>query len=88
MPVHPAVGLASREGKPDLSDFAQTLDEMADLPISHVEIPAYHYDLALAGKLIAQRVAEFERFCRDRPFGFILNPAENMCRMSESALAL
>jgi sugar phosphate isomerase/epimerase len=73
MPAHPAVGLASREGKPDLSDFAQTLEEMAGLPISHVEIPAYAYDLVLAGKLMGSRIAEFEQSCRDRPFGFTVH---------------
>jgi len=73
MPDQPALGLASREGKPDLSDFAGTLDEMADLPISHVEIPAYAYDLVLAGKPLAGRVAEFERLCRDRPFGYTVH---------------
>lgn len=96
MPAQPAIGLASREGKPDLSDFAETLDDMADLPISHVEIPAYHYDLVLGGRLMASRVAEFERLCRGRPVGFtvhgplsinFMGPAAHLPRFLETTNA-
>lgn len=73
MPAQPAIGLSSREGRPDLSDFAHTLEEMADLPLTHVEISAYCYDLVLAGKPIAARVREFELACRNRPFGFTVH---------------
>jgi sugar phosphate isomerase/epimerase len=73
MPVQPPIGLASREGRPDLSDFAQTLEDVADLPIDYVEIPAYAYDLVLGGRLIASRMAEFEQACRNRPFGLTVH---------------
>ncbi|MGO4338038.1 sugar phosphate isomerase/epimerase family protein [Labrys sp. KB_33_2] len=73
MPTQPAVGLTSREGQPDLSGLAATLDEVTDLGLAFVELPAYHYDLVLAGRPIGSRVAEFEAICRDRPFGFTVH---------------
>src|SRR5258708_14736090 len=55
MPASIPVGLAARESQPDLSDFAATLDEMADLGLDHVEIPAFTYDLVLAGRPMTAR---------------------------------
>ena len=73
-----ALGLTLRNGTPDLSDFANTVEEMMDLGLSHVEIPAYNYDLVLAGKLMEARVREVEAICRDRPFGFTVHGSHSI----------
>lgn len=73
MPASISVGLAARESQPDLSDFAATLDEMAGLGLDHVEIPAFTYDLVLAGRPMSARVAEFETICRGRQHGFTVH---------------
>ncbi|MDQ0392293.1 sugar phosphate isomerase/epimerase family protein [Labrys monachus] len=67
------VGLAAREGQPDLSDFAATLDDMAGLGLGYVEIPAYAYDLVIAGRLLPARVAEFAAICEGRGHGFTIH---------------
>ena len=68
-----ALGLAAREAKPDLSDFARTLDELVGLHLTHVEIPAFNYDLVLAGKPMPSRVAEFEAVCKGHSFAFTVH---------------
>jgi sugar phosphate isomerase/epimerase len=73
MPAALPVGLASREGMPDLSTLNQSLDDMADLGLGHVELPAYAFDLVLAGRLMADRVTELEAVCRNRPHGFTVH---------------
>jgi len=65
--------MASREGAADLSTLASSLDEVADLGLGHVELPAYNFDLVLGGRLMAGRVAELEAACRDRPHGFTVH---------------
>ena len=67
------VGLASREGAADLSTLAHSLDEVADLALGYVELPAYNFDLVLGGRLMAGRVAELEAACRNRPHGFTVH---------------
>ena len=73
MPSNIPVGLSSRETVPDLSGLAASLDELADLGLGHVELPAYTYDLVLAGRLMAERVTELETACRDRSHGFTVH---------------
>jgi sugar phosphate isomerase/epimerase len=67
------VGLSAREGQPDLSDFAVTLNDMADLGLGYVEIPAYAYDLVIGGRLLPARVAEFAGICEGRGHGFTIH---------------
>jgi sugar phosphate isomerase/epimerase len=66
-------GLASREGKPDLSDLAATLDEVADLALDHVELPAYAYDLVIGGRILPARLRDLRQACRGRPHGFTVH---------------
>jgi sugar phosphate isomerase/epimerase len=66
-------GLASREGKPDLSDLASTLDEIADLALDHVELPAYAYDLVIGGRVLPARLRDLREACRGRTHGFTVH---------------
>ena len=90
MTVLASLGLAARDSNPDLSDFARTLDEVGDLGLGHVEIPAYAYDLAVGGRPIATRLAELETACRGRPHGFTVHGplTTNFMAPQEGRLAL
>src|SRR3954454_21134294 len=72
MPSIP-VGLAAREGQSDLSMLVQSLDEVADLGLDIVELPAFAFDLAIGGRLLQGRVRELEAACRGRPYGFTVH---------------
>jgi sugar phosphate isomerase/epimerase len=66
-------GLASREGRPDLSDLASTLDEVADLALDHVELPAYAYDLVVRGRVLPARLRDLREACRGRAHRFTVH---------------
>jgi sugar phosphate isomerase/epimerase len=73
MPLSASLGLASRVGRPDLADLPETLDEVDDLGLGHVELPAYAYDLVIGGKLRKERLRTLEAACRGRPYGFTVH---------------
>ena len=66
-------GLASREGKPDLSDLAATFDEIDGLGLDYVEVPTYAYDIVIGGRIREDRLRAFVAACRDRRNGFIVH---------------
>ncbi|MDQ0467464.1 sugar phosphate isomerase/epimerase family protein [Labrys wisconsinensis] len=73
MPARIPIGLAAREGQPDLSTLAQGLDELADLGLDMVELPAYAFDLLVGGRPLQGRIRELELACRDRSHGFTVH---------------
>lgn len=73
MPQPIPLGLASREGQPDLSQLVPSLDELEDLGLDYVELPAYAFDLVMGARILSGRMAELEAACRNRPYRFTMH---------------
>src|SRR5262245_7897743 len=56
--ISTSLGLAAREGRPDLADLGATLDELAGHGLGHVELPLYAYDLVIGGRVLKGRLDE------------------------------
>jgi sugar phosphate isomerase/epimerase len=90
------IGLASREVSPDLAGLVASLEEVKDLELDVVELPAYALDLVIGGRLLENRVRELEQACRDRGLGFTIHgplavnfmgPADHLPRFLDATKA-
>jgi sugar phosphate isomerase/epimerase len=69
----PLLGIAARPPQPDLSDLPNRLDEIEELGVDLVELPAYALDLVINGLVLETRLSELEAACHDRPFGYTVH---------------
>ena len=67
------VGMSVRAGGPDFKDFASYLDLAEPLGVEFVEIPVVAMDLAVAGKIMPERIRQLKKLLCERPFRYTVH---------------